>query len=188
MKPTEELVQEHDAILRMLRVLDGVCTKLSAGEKINAGDLEKMIEFFRVFADRCHHAKEETALFPALEAAGIPREHGPIGVMLAEHTAGRKYVQDMLSALQGYRKNAADAVGDFVSSARAYINLLTAHIAKENQVLFPMADRHLSAKAQEDLAGAFERLEREQIGEGTHERLHATLHELEQSYLVAQRV
>jgi hemerythrin-like domain-containing protein len=36
-----------------------------------------MMEFLSVFADTCHHGKEEDFLFPGLEAAGIPNEGGP---------------------------------------------------------------------------------------------------------------
>lgn len=188
MKPTDELIHEHEAIQTMLQILESACSRLSAGGNVNTEHLEKMVEFLRVFADKCHHAKEETALFPALEAAGVPREHGPIGVMLAEHTAGRKHIQGMSAALDGLRNGGTTAAGEFVSNARAYINLLTQHIAKENHVLFPLADNRLSESEQQRLTEAFARLEREQIGEGTHERLHALLHEFQHLYLVTEKV
>jgi hemerythrin-like domain-containing protein len=39
-----------------------------------------LIGWLRGFADRTHHAKEERSLFPALAAAGISSEGGPIEV------------------------------------------------------------------------------------------------------------
>lgn len=57
-------------------------------KRVPVEPLEQLLNFFRVFADLCHHGKEEQYLFPALEAAGIPRESGPAGVMLAEHAEG----------------------------------------------------------------------------------------------------
>ena len=47
-----------------------------------------------------------------------------------------------------------------------------------------MEEKVLSPKKQEELVEAFERLEREKIGEGTHERFHHLLHELQERYLV----
>jgi hemerythrin-like domain-containing protein len=56
--------------------------------------------------------------------------------------------------------------------------LLRSHIAKENQVLFPMADRALSAEDQRELAHAFERFEAQETGAGVHERMVELLQEL----------
>lgn len=63
MQATEVLKTEHRAIELMLRILDNVSDRLERGETVDTGDLEAMVEFIRVFADRCHHAKEEDHLF-----------------------------------------------------------------------------------------------------------------------------
>lgn len=84
MKPTDILKEEHVLILEMLRVIEAMCAKMDKGERPDIASLEKMIDFIRNFADKCHHAKEEKLLFPALEKAGIAREGGPVGVMLHE--------------------------------------------------------------------------------------------------------
>ena len=183
MIPTEELKQEHEGILLMLKILDRVATKIESGEEADAAHLEKMVEFLRVFADRCHHGKEEDLLFPAMEKAGIPRERGPIGVMLMEHEEGRGHIRKMADALARNRKGEAAAMKDFARGARQYFDLLTQHIQKENQVLFPMGDRVLSQDVQAKLAEGFEKIEEERIGKGTHERFHRLLEELEEKYL-----
>jgi hemerythrin-like domain-containing protein len=183
MIPTEELKQEHEGILLMLRVLNRVAAKIEAGEKADADHLEKMVEFLSAFADRCHHGKEEDLLFPAMEKAGVPRERGPIGVMLMEHEEGRGYIRKMGDALARNKKGEPTALGDFAKGARQYLNLLTQHIRKENQVLFPMGDRVLSQEVQARLAEGFEKMEEERIGKGTHERFHKLLEDLEEKYL-----
>jgi hemerythrin-like domain-containing protein len=155
MTPTEELMQEHSAITSMLQILERRCSLLDAGKDVPATDIQKMMEFFKVFADGCHHAKEELHLFPALEQAGVPREHGPIGVMLGEHDLGRKYVRGMGEAFERYMVGEKNQARMFSQNARSYINLLVAHIEKENQVLFPLADRVLSIRGQDDLSRAF---------------------------------
>jgi len=183
MTPTEELMSEHRAILAALDVLEAICHQIDEGESCAADDVARILDFLKTFADRCHHAKEENLLFPALEQAGVPNERGPIGVMLSEHTLGRKYIRGMSEALDGVRSQSVSAREALVANARAYINLLRAHIMKENEVLFPLADRRLSAEAMQKLSTAFARYEEEEIGRSEHERFHAMLRELHDQYL-----
>ncbi len=183
MTPAEQLKEEHEGILLMLRILEKVAARLEAKERVDPAHPERIVEFLRVFADKCHHGKEEDLLFPALEKAGIPRERGPIGVMLAEHEQGRGYIRGMSEALERNRKGDPTGLADYAKHARDYIALLTQHIHKENSVLFPMGDRVLSPKTQEDLVEGFEKIEVERIGEGTHEEFHRLLQHLQEAYL-----
>jgi hemerythrin-like domain-containing protein len=183
MKPTDVLKEEHDLILVMLQVLDAACAKMEEGEKVEASHLSDMVDFIRNFADACHHAKEEKLLFPALEQAGIARDGGPLGVMLAEHTAGRNFVKGMNGAL--VEMNAGDDMARerFIQDARGYVQLLDGHIMKENNVLFMMADDRLNGEKQKELMAGFDRVENEEIGAGVHEKYHEMLHRLRDIYL-----
>jgi hemerythrin-like domain-containing protein len=183
MRPTELLKEEHAAIKEMLRVLEAACAKLESGEAVNPEHLEQMVEFIRGFADRCHHMKEEDLLFPAMEAAGIPKEGGPIGVMLMEHTMGRDYVRGMSEAIARYKAGEPSAGAAFAQNARDYIGLLAQHIDKEDNVLYVIADAHLAEESQEKLMEGFEKVETEEMGAGTHEKFHALLHHLKDVYL-----
>lgn len=180
MKPSEQLVSEHEAILVMLEVLERMCRKIEQGVKVPDAHLRSIIDFFKVFADTCHHAKEEEFLFPAYQAAGIPCEGGPIGCMLAEHDEGRRAVAGMRSALDA---RDPDASSRFIAFARQYIGLLTAHIRKENEILFPMGDRVLSEERQQEILGQFEGLEEHRIGAGKHEEYHRMIESFETAYL-----
>ncbi len=182
MKPTEELVQEHNGIKRMLRVLGVISARLEAGERVDPSDLDQIIEFIQVFADKCHHGKEEDLLFKAMERAGIPGEGGPIGVMLAEHKIGRGYVKGMSEAAAAYRAGQPGAGVAFAENARNYVALLSQHIAKEDGVLYVMADRALSPHIQAELLEGFERIEEERVGHGKHEEFHRLLDRLDETY------
>jgi len=182
MRPTEELRKEHETILGVLDVLEQISDRIERREEFSAADLGRILEFLRQFADRCHHAKEERHLFPAMERAGIPREHGPLSVMLAEHEMGRKYIAGIAGALADWQGGNRASAGAIARSARAYCNLLRAHIRKENLVLFPMAESVLPTAVQEEIGGACADLEEREIGHGVHERLHETLRELHKSY------
>ena len=182
MKPTEVLTTEHDAIKRMLQILGCVCDHLEAGEEVDSQHLEQIVEFIRVFTDRCHHGKEEDLLFPAMEAAGVPNEGGPIGVMLREHDLGRTHVKGMSEAVAQYKAGVHNVTSAIVQNARNYIALLDQHIVKENDILYPIANMHLSPKEQASLLEGFERVERERIGPGKHEEFHQLLEHLESIY------
>jgi len=175
---TDVLRKEHDAILRMLEVTEQVAEQLDRGEKVAPETLEGLLEFFRLFADRCHHGKEEELLFPALESKGMPRQSGPIGVMLSEHDHGRSLIQQMAQESAAYASGTSAAGGWWAIAARGYVQLLREHICKENNILFVMADRMLTGTEQQELVIAFERVEEEKMGVGTHERLHALMDKL----------
>lgn len=182
MKPTAILIDEHKAIKRMLGVAGRVSDRLERGEAVPPEHLAKITEFIRGFADRCHHAKEEGLLFPAMEKAGIPREGGPIGVMFHEHKAGRDYVRKMTDAAAKCSAGDPQGGSEFAAHARGYIDLLQRHIDKEDNVLYRMADARLTEADQIALVKGFSLVEREAAGPGAHERYHAILTELEAAY------
>jgi hemerythrin-like domain-containing protein len=183
MKATEQLIQEHQGIMLMLNIMSKVADKIDKTQQLNIGHTEKILEFLKIFADKCHHGKEEDILFPVLESKGIPRESGPIGVMLYEHKVGRGFIKDMSEAFDKYKTGDKNALPKISNSMRSYINLLTGHIHKENNILFPMGDRVLSDQLQSELLEKFEKLEVEKIGIGKHEEFHAMLKQLKEIYL-----
>ena len=187
MKPTQELMHEHRAIERMLGILSEACDRIEAGEKVDPSHLESAVEFIRVFADKCHHGKEEDLLFPAMVKAGIPKEGGPIGAMLAEHERGRELVRGLAAAIPGYRADEPEAKQEVVRNARGYVYLLGPHIHKEDFILYPMADRVLRPAIQDYLSKGFAKVEDEIVGHGVHERFHKLLDELEAFYETAPK-
>ncbi|MDZ7582193.1 MAG: hemerythrin domain-containing protein [Deltaproteobacteria bacterium] len=184
MDPIKDLTAEHEAVRLTLRVLEEISTAIDRSGKIADGDhIDSLLEFFGVFVDKCHHGKEEKLLFPALEEVGVGNEGGPIGVMLAEHRQGRELVGAMRSAMTQYRQGEAAAAARFSKAAKAYIDLLNRHIEKENNVLFSIADQHLSKDKLSELKKGFDRLETEEIGIGRHAEFHRMLENLEKVYL-----
>jgi len=184
MQPIKDLKMEHDAVQLTLRILDKICQRIEkSGEIIDLQHLDQLLEFFKVFVDKCHHGKEEELLFPALENVGVSNRGGPIELLLHEHQQGREYVQNMNEALSQYTEGNRTAIGEFVKTAKAYINLLNQHIDKENGVLFPLAETHLSEQEQAKLWEGFELIEKQKIGAGKHEEFHKMLENLESIYL-----
>jgi hemerythrin-like domain-containing protein len=108
----------------------------------------------------------------------MPGDAGPIAVMMHEHALGRNEVAAIADALGRFTGGDASAAQPLAEHLLAYAALLRGHIDKENNVLFAMADKVLSATDQEQLYKAFEVIEAEEIGEGVHEQYHQFAHEL----------
>lgn len=162
MTATDILYEEHRVIMKVLACLEKMILEIDAEGKLNTDAAANAIDFFRNFADRCHHAKEEDRLFIVMEDHGIPRENGPIGVMLDEHVEGRRCVRGMAQAIDeasGETQETPAALLKFREHAGDLIALLSAHIQKEDQVLFPMADQALDEQAAETLLHDFRDIE-----------------------------
>ncbi|RJP78588.1 MAG: hemerythrin [Desulfobacteraceae bacterium] len=184
MDAINELRNEHQAILMTLSILERMIHRIKEvpeGQVVE--HLGRLVEFFKIFVDKCHHGKEEDLLFPALMKIGVSKHGGPIGVMLAEHDEGRGYIRELQAGLDQLKKGNPDSVGRIDQSAANYISLLRAHIEKEDTVLFPIAEANLSFDKQSQLYKAFQKLEIEKIGAGRHEELHGLLDQLKSIYL-----
>jgi hemerythrin-like domain-containing protein len=183
MRATEELMKEHEGIKLMLKILSAVAHRVKGGCAVPKKDLDGIAEFLSTFVDRCHHGKEEDFLFPALEQAGVPREGGPIGVMLAEHAEGRKIIARLKDAFVAYGSGRDSRTEKISEVADEYVSLLSHHIDKENGILFPMAEGRISVADDSRVVEHFEKLEHERIGQGKHEEFHAMLGRLKKEYL-----
>ena len=178
MSPIEVLTTEHKAIKSALVILENMCKRLEEGESVDKNDIEGIIDFIKGFADACHHCKEEEVLFRKMQESGFPVQGGPITVMLSEHQMAREFVKKMSKAIEGRDIN-RDL---FVESARGYIKLLSQHIDKENNILYPLAEEHLAGKDKE-IIEEFDKIEEEKVGEGKHEEYHRLLEKLANKYL-----
>ena len=120
---------------------------LKTGKTIPEAILMPVIDFTKNFTDVCHHGKEENSLFPELEKKGIPRNMGPIAVMLMEHEITRKIANRIETSSKIYLKTGDSS--QLVTDMSEYINHVMQHLWKENNRLFMMADMALQDKIDE---------------------------------------
>jgi hemerythrin-like domain-containing protein len=151
---TSRLREEHEAILAVADAMQALIAAAGAG-RWDVDAFQDCVTFIRLFADACHHGKEEDLLFPELEQAGLPRHQGPIAVMLEEHRQGRAFARHMAGALAGARAGDRDAQATLRNAATGYVNLIRGHIHKEDHILFEMADQMVRGPACRKLCGAY---------------------------------
>jgi hemerythrin-like domain-containing protein len=121
--PVEMLEAEHRVIQKVVAAMAVLAERLDGGEDLDVRLLENVVEFLRVFADRCHHGKEETFLFPALIRRGVPSHGCPIGGLTMEHQKGRVMVGEFADAIRGYAAGEPPARDNLVKSLRALVAL-----------------------------------------------------------------
>ncbi|HEY3357469.1 MAG TPA: PAS domain-containing protein [Polyangia bacterium] len=103
-----------------------------------------LLEYCAVYVDQCHNMKEEQHLFPLIEKRGIPRDGGPLGVMLGEHEQARAILARLKPLATAYAGGDRSTLGDLKAVVTEYAELLKGHFWKENDILYPMALRVLS--------------------------------------------
>jgi hemerythrin-like domain-containing protein len=138
---TVSLKKDHDLIEKVLKAMWATIPLLKNGTTIPEPIISQVIDFTKNFTDVCHHGKEENSLFPALEKKGMPKESGPIAVMLMEHQITRKLSVRMEESSKTYIKTGDPT--NLITDLEEYINHVVQHIWKENNRLFEMAEMAL---------------------------------------------
>jgi Uncharacterized conserved protein len=168
---TSSLLRDHEVILRAVQNLEvRVYEWRRSGRIADPAPLQRFIEFAKLFADRCHHAKEERCLFPCMERLGVRREGGPIGVMLAEHQILRSIVARLEEASRDYLREGTgfEAILELCTE---YIYQVRQHIDKENYVLFPMGEQLSGETDRVGVNRCYEEVEAGEVGHTIHEKL-----------------
>ncbi len=157
-KPTEILREEHERVLQKLDTLEEVIGNLDKKEEI-AARLKELASFFGTDF-WIHFTKEEEALFPEIEKF-MPRESGPLGIMLMEHEDLRSTNSKIQPAIELYLGNSGDSAAERVIREQGthFVGLLRDHITKENNILFMMADMHLDQAQIDKVSKLFAEIE-----------------------------
>ena len=166
--PIKRLVDEHGLIKRWLALIPEVIEKLDIETKEGMGLILDGIYFIRSYADKFHHAKEEDILFKYFD-----ENLDIIKTMHEDHEAGRAHVRAIIEALEKKDKKAV------IEHLNAYKELLTEHIKKEDEILYPWMDRGLSIQQVGELFAKFNEAE-ERIGKEVVDKCKRFVAEVEQ--------
>lgn len=138
---TASLRRDHDLIEKVIKAMESTIQLLNDGKQIPESILLPVIDFSKNFTDVCHHSKEENSLFPALEQAGMPRNMGPIAMMLMDHERSREIGKEMENSAKDYISSGNST--KLISDMQQYVEHITEHLWKENNRLFMMAEARL---------------------------------------------
>jgi uncharacterized protein len=132
------LLDDHETTEKALIAFE----QLLAGSTPPPAELcRKALDYFGTYVDQCHNLKEEKHLFPLIESRGIPRQGGPLAVMLQEHDQSRILLARLKPLLEATATGDAASLGELRAVFGEYATLLKGHFWKENDILYPMALR-----------------------------------------------
>lgn len=181
----EVMVEEHENISRMLKVVRKVCFNIMNGAEIPYDDFEKIVDFVKNYADEHHHGKEEKILFDKMQ------EHlGALGNklithgMLVEHDFGRLYMHELREALARVKAGDEESKLDVIANAISYTHLLQRHIDKENNVIYPFGQKNLSEEVLNQVHDLTVSFEENAKAAGTQEKYISLLKKLEEKYVI----
>ena len=165
----------------MVNVLTAVHKRLESGGDIDAATLAEVVDFFRSFADKGHHAKEEDVLFPTLERNGVRPQGCPIGTLTSEHKQGRALMTALNDANEKYASGDSAAKVTISATIKGAIDLYTDHIWREEYLLFPMTEKVLPKPELDGLTKAFDEVEMK-FGLDFHKKYEQIVERLEKSF------
>lgn len=131
--PIKRLVDEHILIKKWLALMPQALEKIDLESKDFRSLIKDGIDFIRNYADKYHHAKEEDVLFDYID-----KNSEIVKVILKDHETSRGYIKAAINALENNDKDL------LTQNLYSYRELLTEHIRKEDEVLYPFIDRGLS--------------------------------------------
>ncbi len=155
MSAIETLVDEHRLISRMVNVLTVLRKSLEKGEDADVNVLMDVVDFFRVFADQCHHAKEEDALFPSLERHAISIQGCTIESLKSDHKQARALMVTLAEGIRNYKSGDSTVRDDISATMGSAINLYKDHIWRENILLFPTSEKLLQESELNDIEKSY---------------------------------
>lgn len=151
---TQTLKDEHQNILRVMRLAEQQCQIIEKGEQTDVDFFTKLFDFIAVYVDKFHHGKEEDILFEAMLNNEEHLHCNPVPVMLYEHDSGRGFLKEMCEAL------AENKPEELCLATRGYIDLLSNHIYKEDNVLYPMAEEAIGAAEKKSINDRYQQAEK----------------------------
>ncbi len=155
MDPLAPLIEEHRQIRSVIVAVSGMLDRARTQPRLSPLAFLELQHFIQRFADGTHHAKEEQVLFRKLIEAGLPPDSGPLGCMTREHVQGRRYAEVIGDAARACLEGDWTRQPELIEAARAWCALLSAHIEKEDLVLYPLAMGVLDAASLAALPSAF---------------------------------
>lgn len=167
--PIQILGAEHDLIGKMSAFAEGKAKEIRKDRAVDPQELERLHDFFTNFADRCHHAKEESSLFPVLMGKRV--DPVIIRLLIKQHEEGRLLLDGVKEVLERPDEITGERRAALAEYLLQYSQLMQRHIELESRYLWPKASRILDERTKDQLVGEFERIERE-LGEGFHKKYH----------------
>jgi len=177
MLPVGPLMIEHRLIERIIKLMDKEFQNILRSNKANIDFINVAIDFIKIYADRCHHGKEEDILFRDLTKKPLSIEHKKImNELIKEHILARGNVKKLIEANDKYKEgNDEEALKAVVENIGILVKLYPKHIEKEDKHFFIPVMVYFSSEEKEAMLKEFWEFDKRLI----HEKYGKIIDELE---------
>jgi hemerythrin-like domain-containing protein len=144
-----KLIDEHNLIKRWVDIIPKIIEYLD----IDSDDFKQLlldgIEFIQLHIDKYHHAKEENELFKYFD-----ENLEILKTIIEDHEKIRFYVRILIFATEENDKAA------IAENLYIYKELLTDHITKEEEILYPWIDKNLTLTQIGEITSRFNEIDK----------------------------
>lgn len=155
--PIVILIDEHKLILQALEAIKTKIDEIRSNKAVDPNLITTLVDFFRTYADRFHHGKEEGILFSELTKKQlIETDKKAMNELIEEHVFARHTVTALESAKENYvagKTQSADAVAELLQTLTEFY---PRHIEKEDKHFFYPSMEYFSLKEREEMKAAFQ--------------------------------
>lgn len=177
MMPIGPLMIEHRLIERMIAVMDKSIKKFEKENKADIRLIDTAIDFIRVYADKCHHGKEEHILFRDLKKKKISPDLDKIlNELIAEHVTGRLFLGRLAEETGKYSNGDGNALIGIIENSKFLIDFYPRHIEKEDKHFFIPCMQYFSQAEQDKMLAEMWEFDRKMI----HQKYNDVVSSLEQ--------
>jgi hemerythrin-like domain-containing protein len=166
MMPVGLLMKEHRTIERMVRLIAFEARNIEGKNRVDLDFITQVVDFMSVYADCCHHGKEEDILFKVLEQRQLsPDHHRVLSELSAEHLKARSIVKSLHEAKEKYVAGDITALAGIKNSLAAIAAFYPRHIEKEDKHFFLPIMAYLSADEKKEMLYDFHKFDMSLIHE-----------------------
>ena len=138
--PIGPLMIEHRLIERMISMMRKELGRIRKDGTTNPKFIDTATDFIHIYADQCHHGKEEKILFRDLKKKKLqPVDKQLMEELIQEHVLGRKLTGELVKAKEEYEAGNSAALATIKDVIQQLVDFYPKHIEKEDKVFFKSA-------------------------------------------------
>ncbi len=157
--PLAILKEEHQALMKVIYLIHEQMERLQENKPAQRTVLNSIVEFLREFVEKIHYQKEEALLLPALKESGAPLEDCPLDLLKQDHETSLVLLSTLEKLVPLCEKNEKLMRDKLLETLRDLKEVYTRHTLKEENFIFPLAEKYLSQGKQKSLAEAFKKID-----------------------------
>lgn len=145
---------EHRALASVIKGLQFLVQEIqNRGQTPDFPLLQSIVSYIEQFPDKLHHPKEDQYLFPALRLRH-PAAAAELDILEEEHERGTPLTARVATCLRDYQRDPSGFEA-FAQAVDDYANFHWAHMSREENVILPLAEKHLTVEDWVGINSAF---------------------------------